>query len=37
MTSPSWDPSHEVGEALRPDTITDAMIWFRQDPSLAHL
>ena len=27
MTVSTWDPSQ--GEALRPDTITDAMVWLQ--------
>jgi hypothetical protein len=34
VTSPPWDPSHV--EAPRPDTITDAMVFFI-DRSLAWL
>jgi hypothetical protein len=35
MTGPTWDPSQ--GETPRPNTITNAMVCYRQEPSMAVL
>jgi hypothetical protein len=35
VTNPNWDPSQ--GEVPRPDTITDAMVSYRQEPNMTAL